>query len=248
MIYRQQKTIFCNNRVSSTMSEDQLTLALQEIAARFIINQPDFIEESEISVFDLLINFKEAYWHYSDFVKTKLPSKQKLNFTQFVSSICAILPPLAPYKNFLPKEINHFNSDIKHLPVAGVICFNADKTKVIGIRDASPSKTFGFPKGKIAEGESIAEAAIRETIEEIGIDVSPYFKENQYKEFNFKKKVYHFFYVVGIPEDFDMITIHRNEISTKGWYNVSQLRSERCKSKIAVILIDWIEKISQSKD
>lgn len=223
------------------MSNENLKNDFEELAARFIINQPEFDEEKEISVFDLMINLESAYWHYKDFFR----KKEKLSFSEFVGKMCDIIPPLQKCKSIILAEETKFDDMKRVLPVAGVVCFNSDKTKVIAVRDSSYNKVIGFPKGKISEGESISEAAIRETIEEIGIDVSPYFKESQYKKFQ-SKKVYHFFYVVGVPEDLDMATIQRNEVSERKWYKVSELRSEKNRSKIMTQMLDWVEEISRS--
>lgn len=39
---------------------------------------------------------------------------------------------------------------------------------------------FDFPKGKIDQFENFLQCAIRETREEVGIDISPYIVEDQY--------------------------------------------------------------------
>ena len=227
------------------MSDQTFPSDLEELAARFIINLPEIEPGKEILVFDLLIHFESAYWHYQDFFQDKYATKKKLNFKQFICEMCDIIPILKPHKKVIVEQINRFQRLKKTIPVAGVVCFNADKSKVITVRDTSNSQVLGFPKGKISEGESLAVAAVRETIEEIGIDVSPYFKENQYKVFKFKKK-YHFFYVIGVPEDLEMITIHRNEVSKVEWIKVSELRSEKNKSKVMCHMLDWVEEISRS--
>ncbi|EAY21395.1 hydrolase, NUDIX family protein [Trichomonas vaginalis G3] len=229
------------------MNEEQKIL--EDIAVRFIINQPYFEEGAKIDLFDLYIQFEQAYWHYIDFYSNKFHKKNqdsiKDKYKTFIKELIQLIPPLQPFESKILNAMPNFDKFKMSCPVAGIICFNADKSKVIVVRDYSSSHSIGFPKGKISEGESIAQAAIRETIEEIGIDVSPYFRPDQYKCIS-KKKDYHFFYVVGVPENAVMSTIQRNEIYSQQWYPVKELRNELSMSKIMSKLLSWIEEISNS--
>jgi 8-oxo-dGTP diphosphatase len=75
---------------------------------------------------------------------------------------------------------------------AGIFLVRNDGKILVGHPTGHPEDVWSIPKGKIDEGESTLEAAIRETMEETNIDLSdvpnPCFKELPLQVYSHKRK------------------------------------------------------------
>ncbi len=69
------------------------------------------------------------------------------------------------YSDDLPKLWEDFRSQYSYIPAAGGLVFNAKGQALLIYRRNS----WDLPKGKVDEGESIADAAVREVMEETGL-------------------------------------------------------------------------------
>lgn len=58
--------------------------------------------------------------------------------------------------------------------------------------------TWGFPRGKIAKGESDAACAVREVLEETGLDISPHMKEDDFIELHLQEQRCKLFLIPGV--------------------------------------------------
>lgn len=81
------------------------------------------------------------------------------------------------------------------------------------------NKHFGFPRGKVNEGEDGVSCAIREVWEEIGIDITDYINEESSITFTNKKESKTMYVVIGVPENtkFNPNHITRKEIGKIEW-------------------------------
>ena len=76
-----------------------------------------------------------------------------------------------------------------------------------------PSGTsWGFPKGKLEEGEADIDAAVREVYEEIGFDIRHLIQEKQYLDAYVKDSDARMYIIPGVPENTDFQPKTRNEI------------------------------------
>ena len=55
---------------------------------------------------------------------------------------------------------------------ACVLVFSEDKSEILAVSRKDDQTAFGIPGGKVDEGESFLEAAIRESLEETGYEIS----------------------------------------------------------------------------
>lgn len=91
---------------------------------------------------------------------------------------------------------------------SGIVFIYGDKILLVHPTDRKWTKTFSYPKGKVNSGESIKNAAIRETEEEIGVKFSKKLlsKKNLYKivswdeEFNGVVKI-DYYYLIYLDDD-----------------------------------------------
>lgn len=60
---------------------------------------------------------------------------------------------------------------MKHEKSCGTIIIDQDKVLLIGARDNDDKMFWSFPKGHQEDGETDEETALRETLEEVGLEV-----------------------------------------------------------------------------
>lgn len=120
---------------------------------------------------------------------------------------------------YIPKE---YNDDYKkyNKKKAGIILFDTDSKSILIVQ--SRGKYWGFPKGTKNDDETIKECAIRETMEETGINVNPDHL-NQEKIIN-NKATYYFLNFTKcdvIPQTH----ILDNDANSIGWININCLQN-----------------------
>lgn len=103
----------------------------------------------------------------------------------------------------------------------GCIVFNNDKVLV----EKSLSGFYGFPKGHIENGESEIECAIRETLEETGINVlvdsSHRFSVSYMVHDVVPKEVIYF---ISYLKGSDVISVQEEELSDACWVPINEVR------------------------
>lgn len=123
---------------------------------------------------NIIFSPQKAYWFYTDFL-CKNHSLHKLNFKEFIDVVINATPFLR-YLSISGTQVKrHLDDYQKKIPRYGCILINPSRTKVLLIKNIN-SKKYSFPKGKINFNESPVDCSIRETFEEIGVNVSQYVK------------------------------------------------------------------------
>jgi 8-oxo-dGTP pyrophosphatase MutT (NUDIX family) len=107
----------------------------------------------------------------------------------------------------------------KDITVCGCIIANAENTKLLLVK-GKMSECWGFPKGASEPHETLAECAVRETLEETGMEV-------RITEMTKKETINSItYYYITIPEDlllsYDNV-IDKNEIMEIKWFNIYDL-------------------------
>ncbi len=86
-----------------------------------------------------------------------------------------------------------------------------DLTKILLVESWGDA-VWGFPRGKINQGESEVDCAIREVLEETGFDIHGMVSETDFIEVENKYKSVKLFLVSGIPENIEFSAQTRKEI------------------------------------
>lgn len=147
-----------------------LARQIEELSSRFIIPLPPlFFTTVELLYFKL----EEAHWFYLDFYHTHPKSKSTSTssykkfglrpFSQLILESNNIYFDENDYQNFLRYK--------KNLPVYGSLLINQSFDKILLVSGYYNDQLY-FPKGKIEKNETPKQCAIRETIEEIGYDIT----------------------------------------------------------------------------
>ena len=179
------------------------------INSRFIINVPP---EELTSIQRVCFQVEQAHWFYQDFcreVNPKLPNKTLKQFALLMFGNCSLLSHWVDefelaYQTFLEYKTR--------VPVCGCIMLNPKLTKVVLVRGWKSNSGWGFPKGKINQGEREVECAIREVFEECGHDISSLVREEEYIERRVNEQRIRLYIVVGVDEKTEFLTQTRKEI------------------------------------
>lgn len=87
--------------------------------------------------------------------------------------------------------------------LAGIVLVKTGKILLVHPTGAAPEGTWSIPKGHQDEGEPTIDAAIRETYEEIGIEIPRRFLQGELPRRVYKgRKKLLFYWVIRVPEDY----------------------------------------------
>ncbi|EGG17165.1 hypothetical protein DFA_08149 [Cavenderia fasciculata] len=242
-------TITTTNEINEELSDILTSLA------------DTFITENNFSSFeDLFMFIEEAYWYYIDIHLIQNPRLPKPDFPKFAEQILKNNERLFPLHEALlstttyEEMIKRFESFKRLIPRYGSIILNKDMTKVVLVKEQWWG--WGFPKGKGKEGETETSSATREVFEEIGYDIGPLIKKEDYIQKETHGVVKKFFVIVGVDEQADFETHTRYEISRIKWHKIEDipLIHSRASHQFAAIipyiksLINWIQTKRKEKN
>lgn len=144
---------------------------LDDLCMRFIVNLPS----EEYETFErLFFAIESAHWFYDDFYRAKRPTLPKLSLKQFAARLfqhTAFLNRFCTHVDRLTRQFQQYKQEV---PTCGAALLNTQLTHVVLVRAWGSNARWGFPKGKLAKGETELECAIREVLEEIGFDMTPH--------------------------------------------------------------------------
>lgn len=183
---------------------------------RFIVNLPS--EEYE-SFERLFFAVESAHWFYEDFYRPSQPSLPKLSLKQFAARLfehSVFLNRFCMHVDVLTRKFQQYKQEV---PTCGAALLNSALTHVVLVRSWGSNARWGFPKGKLAKGETELACAIREVFEEVGFDMTPYtdssttFAIDSFVGGRYSK----IFVVPNVPMDTAFVTKTRKEISHIQW-------------------------------
>lgn len=112
---------------------------------------------------------------------------------------------------------------------AGLLILHNNKILLIHPTNAPWYGTYSIPKGKLEKGETIIQAAIRETEEEIGIRIKEKQINKEYKIIEYKnergkiyKKLYYFIVNLDEPLHLDKSKLQLTEIDWAGFVDKNE--------------------------
>lgn len=201
------------------MSDLIPTDIIDELCCRFIINVPG---EAKTDIIRICFNVELALWFYIDFLKEKKNSPS-IGMRDFARIIFSRIPSLRDKVAHLDEILIQWKDYKLTVPTYGGIVLDNSKEYVLLVQAFWPKTTWGFPKGKVNEGEPPHECAIREVLEETGLDIRPYLKEDEYIERQVHGQMARLYIICGVPMDIEFKPKTRNEIKDMQWFKVSNL-------------------------
>lgn len=171
----------------------------------------------------LCFQLEEAQWYYEDFVRVQNPSFPSMKLRSFSENLFNVCPLLTTYTSDVSAAITHFQSYKNVIPVRGAIILNKKMTKALMVKGWKSNATWGFPRGKINKHEPDDSCAVREVYEEIGFNISPYLKPNDFIEVTIRQKNFKLYVISGVPGNTQFCPQTRKEISKIEWHGVKSL-------------------------
>lgn len=222
---------------------------IDDLALRFILSCP---EEDFKELDRLMFQFELAHWFYLDEYCEKFPDDlPTLSFANFCSEVFQRFPMLQTHAPRIKEHIASFNKYKNQVPVCGCLLLNKAFSKVIMVQ-AFGANSWNFPRGKINQGESHLECAIRETKEEIGYTASiESLDENKFIETTSGKKKIKLFIVENVDESTEFKTQTKNEIAKIRWQHIASMKPNQDKFRniwpVIQKLKQWIRKMKKER-
>lgn len=177
----------------------------------------------------LFFQIEKCHWFYLDnYVKVASDEFEKplkgMKINKFALLIFQSVENLHPHIPDLNRLLRVWTEYKETIPRFGAIILNKEKTKVVMVKCG---KSWGFPQGKVEEGESHQQAAQREVLEEIGLDITHLIKPGGKNHlFRYVKKAPTKLYLVtGISDTREFKSKTKNEIKGIRWVDLDSLPS-----------------------
>ncbi|OHS98103.1 hydrolase, NUDIX family protein [Tritrichomonas foetus] len=197
----------------------------EDIFVRFFLNTPTN-KISDANDFTILL--ENALYYYLTVYKhdNNTVLQQKL-FEELTGQLFSLIPSFNPYLPHVKALISaHFKLRDMATP-CGCICYNPEMTHVLVVHHTVNTHFFSFPKGKMEEGESYMTTAARETLEETGVDVSPYINDKYMFTFSRQKRSdVVMFHVKNIPMSKHLQSPSPLEIKLVRWVSIDDVGNE----------------------
>ncbi|XP_059479699.1 m7GpppN-mRNA hydrolase [Neocloeon triangulifer] len=193
---------------------------LDDLASRFIINVP---EEERKDIVRICFQIELAHWFYLDFYCNKHSNNRKCTIKDFVYSMFKHIPFLNKYRKSAEETYEMWRQYKMSVPTFGAIILDQDLTHILLVQGFYSKCSWGFPKGKINEGEEWSRCAVREVLEETGFDISPYLNEQDFLEHVYNDQLIRLYVIPGVPRNTGFMPSTRCEIKSIQWFPVDQL-------------------------
>jgi mRNA-decapping enzyme subunit 2 len=191
--------------------------AIEDLCCRFVINAP----AEELASFErICFLLEEAHWFYTDFYEeqtgvhlgtrdfTRLMFENTPLLRKHIPAIDTILRDFAEYKSLVP--------------VYGAVLLDPTREKCLLVQ-GEQSGMWGFPKGKVNKGEAEVDCAVREVLEETGLDITGAVRPDQYIEVTLSGMKNRLYVVEGVPETATFAPRTRGEVSGYRWFVINDL-------------------------
>ncbi|GLI67230.1 hypothetical protein VaNZ11_011168 [Volvox africanus] len=195
---------------------------LEELCAKFILTAP----KDALNKDKLFFLVEQAWWYYEDKVRptSSINLKHYSSYTTFAEPLfrkCEALSPLRPNLQAYLEDYRRYKQSI---PVYGAILLDAAMEQVLLVRGNKSSMGWGFPRGKVNEGESESDCAIREVLEETGFDIRSQLRETDFLEVTADGKRHKLYIVTGLDPNTQEFEPHSKwEIGAYAWHRVDAL-------------------------
>ncbi|CAN8015026.1 hypothetical protein HPB47_007526 [Ixodes persulcatus] len=197
---------------------------LDDLASRFIINIP---EEERRDPIRLCFQIELAFWFYLDFHCPEDPALRPCTMREFTQMVFQHVPSLRDHLPNTDSIIERWKEYKMAVPTYGAIVLDESLEYVLLVQAYWARASWGFPKGKVNEGEEPQACAVREVLEETGFDISPFLNPTEYIERQVFDTQVRLYLVVGVPRDTSFSPRTRKEIKSVDWFAIADLPSHK---------------------
>lgn len=197
---------------------------LDDLASRFIINIP---EEERKDPIRLCFQIELAFWFYLDFYCPEDAATRPCNMKDFTQMVFQHVPSLQEHLPNTDSIIERWKEYKMAVPTYGAILLDETLEYVLLVQAYWARASWGFPKGKVNEGEEPHACAVREVLEETGFDISPFLDQAEYIERQVFDTQVRLYLIVGVPRDTPFSPRTRKEIKSIDWFSIADLPSHK---------------------
>lgn len=108
-----------------------------------------------------------------------------------------------------------------------ILFFSSLNLQVLLVQGFWSKSSWGFPKGKVNEGEDPARCAVREVLEETGYDISQMISATKFLETTVNDQLTRLYIITGVPHHTKFIPRTRNEIRAVQWFSIADLPTNK---------------------
>lgn len=190
---------------------------LDDLCSRFIVNMPPDHFKDPVR---LCFQIEQAYWYYFDYFDEESDKVDLRAFFQIIFNYVPGLSYLCEHVEYVMKEWRVYKSMV---PTYGAIMIDDSFDHVLLVQGDSKKLTWGFPKGKVNEGETPHDCARREVKEETGYDLSLSIDPDAYFDRKINDSTVRLFVVTGVDRNFNFKPETRFEIKDIRWFRIEDL-------------------------
>ncbi|XP_063627350.1 m7GpppN-mRNA hydrolase [Cydia splendana] len=198
---------------------------LDDLCSRFIINLP---ESERGDLVRICFQMELAHWFYLDYYCTdEVHNLHPCGIRDFAQHIFQHVPTLREHLTSLDSVLENWREYKQTVPTYGAILLDQELTHVLLVQSYWTKASWGFPKGKVNEGEEPWKCAAREVLEETGFDISKHISKNDYIEAIIHDQIVRLYIIGYIPRDTKFQPRTRNEIKACEWFPLADLPSNK---------------------
>ncbi|XP_038069154.1 m7GpppN-mRNA hydrolase-like [Patiria miniata] len=211
------------------MDGQQVTVAippdvLDSLCSRFLINIPAEERNNMIRVF---FQIELAHWFYIDFYRAEKHFLPSCGIKEFSKAIFRHCPFLKEYNAKVDEHFAEWKEYKMSVPTYGAIMLDTTLQNIVMVQSFFSKTSWGFPKGKVNQGESPKQCAIREVQEETGFDITGLINEEEFIEATFNDQLARLYVVPNVPMDTDFKPKTRGEIKDVKWFHIDDLPTNK---------------------
>ncbi|XP_047996235.1 m7GpppN-mRNA hydrolase [Leguminivora glycinivorella] len=198
---------------------------LDDLCSRFIINLP---ESERGDLVRICFQMELAHWFYLDYYCTdEAHNLHPCGIRDFAQHIFQHVPTLREHLTSLDSVLENWREYKQTVPTYGAILLDQELSHVLLVQSYWTKASWGFPKGKVNEGEEPWKCAAREVLEETGFDISKHINKNDYIEAIIHDQIVRLYIIGYIPRDTKFQPRTRNEIKACEWFPLADLPANK---------------------
>ncbi|VDK86784.1 unnamed protein product [Litomosoides sigmodontis] len=199
---------------------------LDDLCFRFLINIPEDQKKSPVR---LCFQIELAHWFYIDFYYKGNTNERcpDVSLRDLIGQIFSHCDFLVQYTGSVDKVLEEWRIYKSAVPTYGAMLLDSSLNYVLLVQGYFSKNSWGFPKGKINEGEEPEACASREVMEEVGFDISDKISETHLVQCFVNETLIRLYIVRNVPVDFPFAPNTRKEIGKIQWFCIWDLPKDR---------------------
>ncbi|XP_069818809.1 m7GpppN-mRNA hydrolase isoform X2 [Dendropsophus ebraccatus] len=151
------------------------------------------------------------------------PGLPQCGIRDFAKAVFQHCPFLLPNGEDVQRVLDEWKEYKMGVPTYGAIILDETLENVLLVQGYLAKSGWGFPKGKVNEGEAPHDCAAREVLEETGFDIKDRMCNNDYIELRINDQLARLYIIPGVSKDTRFNPKTRREIRNIEWFPVEKL-------------------------